>query len=38
MEWRQKQLKSASQYLVGAEKERLMGRRSLIDVLNGELL
>ena len=35
---RRDQMDVAQRYLEGAEKERLMGRRSLIDVLNGELL
>lgn len=35
---RRSQVAVAQKYLEGAEKERLMGRRSLIDVLNGELL
>ena len=35
---RRDQMRIAQKYLEGAEKERLMGRRSLIDVLNGELL
>lgn len=38
VETRKKQMAVSEEYLLKAEKERLMGRRSLIDVLNGELL
>ncbi|MBF0198513.1 MAG: TolC family protein [Planctomycetes bacterium] len=31
-----KQIKVAEEFLVNAEKERAMGRRSLLDILNGE--